>query len=203
MKTKPKEPDHSVITSVKSNSVSKLRKTKRKVSEVTVSSISTDEKEDDDTDTIEMIEITPVKRAKVEDMDEDFDGESVFEAPVKKGKGKGEKLLKARSEKAKNDADISGGESGGVAPAKKAKLKVEKVTAVKPKTVKKESVDGKVVKKEKLEKVDGDAAVELLVQYLRETNRPYSATDVSMNLHGKVGNSACFLHWFGWVSCGS
>lgn len=42
--------------------------------------------------------------------------------------------------------------------------------------------DGKVKEKP----VTGDEAIELIARYLKEQNRPYSATEVSANLHGKV-----------------
>ena len=35
----------------------------------------------------------------------------------------------------------------------------------------------------------GDEANALMVWYLKEQNRPYSATEVSANLHGKVSLS--------------
>ena len=40
--------------------------------------------------------------------------------------------------------------------------------------------------KEKVKAVTGDEAVEVMKRYLKEQNRPYSATEVSANLHGKV-----------------
>ncbi|TVY23764.1 Homologous-pairing protein [Lachnellula hyalina] len=40
--------------------------------------------------------------------------------------------------------------------------------------------------KEKVKAVTGDQAEQLIMAYLREQNRPYSATEVSANLHGKV-----------------
>ncbi|KAL7272100.1 hypothetical protein RUND412_005110 [Rhizina undulata] len=41
-------------------------------------------------------------------------------------------------------------------------------------------------KKEKKEQVTGDQASELIVEYLRQQNRPYSAIDISANLHNVV-----------------
>jgi 26S proteasome regulatory subunit, ATPase 3, interacting protein len=88
--------------------------------------------------------------------------------------------------------------------AKVTKPKAEKAKSEKPKTEKAKAEKGdkaKVVKKEAVEKKDGDKgkdgkekvkavngeeAVELMGRYLREQNRPYSATEVSANLHGKV-----------------
>ncbi|TVY32338.1 Homologous-pairing protein, partial [Lachnellula subtilissima] len=40
--------------------------------------------------------------------------------------------------------------------------------------------------KEKVKAATGDEAEKLILAYLREQNRPYSATEVSANLHGKV-----------------
>ncbi|KAF2665092.1 TBPIP-domain-containing protein [Microthyrium microscopicum] len=44
--------------------------------------------------------------------------------------------------------------------------------------------------KEKTEKVTGDAAVDTVLRYLIKQNRPYSATDISANLHNKVTKAA-------------
>jgi 26S proteasome regulatory subunit (ATPase 3-interacting protein) len=70
------------------------------------------------------------------------------------------------------------------------KAKVEKVKPEKTaKVEKKESVKGKAEKTDKGEKtkaVTGDEAMELIAAYLKAQNRPYSATEVSANLHGKV-----------------
>jgi 26S proteasome regulatory subunit (ATPase 3-interacting protein) len=41
--------------------------------------------------------------------------------------------------------------------------------------------------KDKVKAVTGDEATEVLLEYLRRENRPFSAGDVSGNLHGKVG----------------
>jgi len=40
--------------------------------------------------------------------------------------------------------------------------------------------------KEKVKTVTGDEAVSVMMEYLKSTNRPYSATEISANLHGKV-----------------
>ncbi|KAH9222245.1 Tat binding protein 1-interacting protein-domain-containing protein [Leptodontidium sp. 2 PMI_412] len=40
--------------------------------------------------------------------------------------------------------------------------------------------------KEKVKPVTGEEAMELIAAYLKMQNRPYSATEVSLNLHGKV-----------------
>lgn len=102
-------------------------------------------------------------------------------------------VLKPKTEKAK------------VAKGKTDKAKSEKPKTEKAKPVKKEGVkkDGeKAVKKDvdiktggakagdggkvKEKPVTGEEAMELMARYLRETNRPYSATEVSANLHNKV-----------------
>jgi 26S proteasome regulatory subunit (ATPase 3-interacting protein) len=69
------------------------------------------------------------------------------------------------------------------------KSKVEKPKAervVKAKIEKK--VEKKTEKTEKVKAVTGDEAVELILDYLKTQNRPYSATEVSANLHGKVSH---------------
>ncbi|TVY33204.1 Homologous-pairing protein [Lachnellula occidentalis] len=92
-------------------------------------------------------------------------------------------------------------------PPKVTKAKAEKIEkaikgekkegAEKPKkeTAKKEVKDAKkdaggigagAAGKEKVKAVTGDEAENLIMAYLREQNRPYSATEVSANLHGKV-----------------
>ncbi|KAF2400074.1 Tat binding protein 1-interacting [Trichodelitschia bisporula] len=45
-------------------------------------------------------------------------------------------------------------------------------------------------RKEKVEKATGDAATDAVLSYLRQQNRPYSATDISANLHNKVTKAA-------------
>lgn len=68
--------------------------------------------------------------------------------------------------------------------------KKEKV--VKSKVVKKDGASGgsgggeEKEGKEKVKPVVGEEAVQLMVEYLKGQNRPYSATEVSANLHGKV-----------------
>jgi hypothetical protein len=116
------------------------------------------------------------------------------------------------------DAEVEdGGEACTAAssPAKPAilkpqndKSKVTKAIAEKKKVVKKEAADTKkevkegkkevkAVKegkdgKEKVEKVNGEEAEKLILEYLRDQNRPYGATDLSANLRGKV----CFFSFF-------
>lgn len=48
--------------------------------------------------------------------------------------------------------------------------------------------------KEKVKSVTGDEAVAVMMEYLRATNRPYSATEISANLHGKVRRSSFLSH---------
>jgi 26S proteasome regulatory subunit (ATPase 3-interacting protein) len=88
------------------------------------------------------------------------------------------------------------------------KAKVEKVKAEKPEKTKVDKPKAEKAAKPKMEKVEkgekvkgekdgkdgktrvkavaGDEAIELILEYLRAQNRPYSATEVSANLHGKV-----------------
>lgn len=62
---------------------------------------------------------------------------------------------------------------------KVSKVKIEKLEKLK--SDKKEREKG-----EKIKPVTGDGAMELIAEYLKTQNRPYSATEVSANLHGKV-----------------
>ncbi|ORY15811.1 hypothetical protein BCR34DRAFT_532319 [Clohesyomyces aquaticus] len=45
-------------------------------------------------------------------------------------------------------------------------------------------------RKEKTEKISADEAAATILNYLRKQNRPYSATDISANLHNKVTKAA-------------
>ncbi|KAF2201885.1 Tat binding protein 1-interacting [Delitschia confertaspora ATCC 74209] len=45
-------------------------------------------------------------------------------------------------------------------------------------------------RKEKVEKVSADEAADTMLRYLRKQNRPYSASDISANLHNKVTKAA-------------
>lgn len=101
-------------------------------------------------------------------------------------KPKAEKVNKPKTEK----ADKADGEG-----------KTEKV--VKPKVEKadkKEKSDGKTGEKkgEKVKPVTGDEAVALIVEYLKAQNRPFSATEVSANLHGKVSSLGALMNKRGW-----
>jgi 26S proteasome regulatory subunit (ATPase 3-interacting protein) len=77
------------------------------------------------------------------------------------------------------------------------KPKAEKAKVTKTKSEKTDKPDKSkkdVKEKEKGDKIKpftGDEAMELIEEYLRTQNRPYSATEVSANLHGKV--SPCIL----------
>ena len=101
-------------------------------------------------------------------------------------------ILKPKSEKAKVEK---------VKTEPRPKPRTEKAPkVVKPKTEKADNGDGKekaekkkadkgdvkAGEKVKVKPVTGDEAVALLVNYLKAQNRPFSATEVSANLHGKV-----------------
>jgi 26S proteasome regulatory subunit (ATPase 3-interacting protein) len=117
------------------------------------------------------------RKTKLDDEDDDA---SSLASEVLKPKNSKSKVTKPKAEKPKTE-----------------KVKIEKV---KKEVAKKEKVDGEKQKKEPVKKdaardkdgkekvkaVNGEEAVALMVAYLREQNRPYSATDVSANLHGKV-----------------
>lgn len=122
------------------------------------------------------------------------------------------KTEKAKVEKVKVDKPKAG--KAKAAKAEKVKLekvKTEKVEKVeKPKAEKaeksvkktrekdgKDGKDGKGEKGEKVKPVTGDEAVELMTAYLRQQNRPYSATEISANLHGKV-----YITHGSWVGLG-
>ncbi|TVY89102.1 Homologous-pairing protein [Lachnellula willkommii] len=93
--------------------------------------------------------------------------------PAKATKAKAEKIEKAIKAEKK---DV------GVDKPKKESVKKE------VKDVKKDSggIGGSGAGKEKVKAVTGDEAEKLVLAYLKEQNRPYSATEVSANLHGKV-----------------
>jgi outer membrane biosynthesis protein TonB len=137
-------------------------------------------------------------------------------------KSKGEdgtpEILKPKTEKAKVEKvkavpkpKVKGEKTEKAAP-KVTKPKVEKGE----KAEKKEKSDGKGGEKgekggkevkEKVKAVTGDEAAALIVEYLKVMNRPFSATEVSANLHGKVRvfNSFPFLSleyliWMWWFA---
>jgi 26S proteasome regulatory subunit, ATPase 3, interacting protein len=103
---------------------------------------------------------------------------------VEKPKSDKPKVTKAKAEKVEKVI-----KKEGVDKPKKETVKKE------PKDVKKDGGGGggggakKDAGKEKVKAVTGEDAEKLVKAYLREQNRPYSATEVSANLHGKV----CFL----------
>jgi 26S proteasome regulatory subunit (ATPase 3-interacting protein) len=108
-------------------------------------------------------------------------------AKVTKAKSDKPKTEKAKAEKPKTvkkeKVDDGGGDGGGKKGDKSASgVKVEKGDGSGAGVGEKKSGDGK----EKVKTVNGEEAIELMARYLREQNRPYSATDVSANLHGKV-----------------
>ncbi|KAI1004126.1 hypothetical protein K3495_g4084 [Podosphaera aphanis] len=88
------------------------------------------------------------------------------------------------------------------------KSKIVKIKVVKPKAEKKPKteklkrekvVEGKKSEpvpkigkdgKEKIITVNGQEAMDMIINYLKEQNRPYSATEISANLHGKVAKTA-------------
>jgi 26S proteasome regulatory subunit (ATPase 3-interacting protein) len=71
------------------------------------------------------------------------------------------------------------------------KQKAEKAKISKVKTEKLEKLKGNKKERgkgDKIKPVTGDGAVDLIAEYLRTQNRPYSATEISANLHGKVSS---------------
>jgi hypothetical protein len=94
------------------------------------------------------------------------------------------KTSQAKIEKSKTAPKIKAEK----APKTKAE-KLEKPKVEKAKTEKKPGKDDKGAKEEKVKTVTGDEAVVLILEYLKAQNRPFSATEVSANLHGKVGLS--------------
>lgn len=105
----------------------------------------------------------------------DTDIDIVSEPPTPAPKIK--KVMADRVEKAKTTKAKSEPKTKKEKPVKEKKEVKE--------TVKKEVKVGKDGK-EKVKAVTGDEAAELVKEYLRAQNRPYSATEVSSNLHGKV-----------------
>ena len=92
------------------------------------------------------------------------------------------------------------GDSGATLPTsidplkpKTEKAKVTKVKsdkqAIKKDTVAKKDVVGKkdeTGKVEKVKPVTGEDAQRVILEYLKVQNRPFSATEIQANLHGKV-----------------
>lgn len=84
---------------------------------------------------------------------------------------------------------ISNDKVKNVKPRAEKKIKTEKP--------KKEKLDAKKIEalstvgkdsKVRTVALQGDEATDLILNYLSEQNRPYSATEISANLHGKVLN---------------
>jgi hypothetical protein len=101
-------------------------------------------------------------------------------------------VLKPKTEKAKVDK-VKSEAKPKVKAEKIVKTKAEKVEKVEKKKGEKCENVGKAAGgkekgdgKEKVKPVTGDEAARLIVEYLRVQNRPFSATEVSANLHGKV-----------------
>ncbi|KAI6245801.1 Homologous-pairing protein 2 [Erysiphe necator] len=103
---------------------------------------------------------------------------------------------------------LDDGEETDSASPSSQKIKKETIKSTKVKTEKKpkiekhkkEKLEGKKTEinapskcgkevKEKVLALHGDEAIELILKYLRDQNRPYSATEISANLHGKVGKA--------------
>lgn len=122
---------------------------------------------------------------------------------------------------ADDDASSTTSELPPVLKPKTEKAKVEKVKSDKPRVTKPKTEKAKAVKKdgeksgvkkekgdgesggkkdvkegkgEKVKAVNGEEAIEIIGRYLREQNRPYSATEISANLHGKVSLSSPFSY---------
>ncbi|RKF63101.1 Homologous-pairing protein 2 [Erysiphe neolycopersici] len=108
----------------------------------------------------------PPKKHKLDD------GEETDPAsPSQKIKKEASKSLKAKIEK---------------------KPKIEKVKKEKSEAKKTEinaSSKGAKEVKEKVLALHGDDAIALMLRYLKDQNRPYSATEICANLHGKVGKT--------------
>jgi 26S proteasome regulatory subunit (ATPase 3-interacting protein) len=103
--------------------------------------------------------------------------------------------LKPKTEKAKIEKTKVEKPKGEKVKAEK-KPKAEKTEKVKvEKKIPAERVnkgDTEKGEKEKVKAVTGDEAMELIAVYLKAQNRPYSATEISANLRGKVSLSPLF-----------
>jgi hypothetical protein len=108
--------------------------------------------------------------------------------------------LKPKTEKAKVEKVKAAPKIKAEKTDKSTKVKVEK--ADKPKTEKKSGKEEKGLKEDKskyekgdkVKAVTGDEAVAIILEYLKSQNRPYSATEVSANLHGKVSHQVSLSH---------
>ncbi|QSZ28596.1 hypothetical protein DSL72_003095 [Monilinia vaccinii-corymbosi] len=121
-------------------------------------------------------------------LDDNFDVASVSSIPStasatpvksKAKKPRADKADKFEKVKAPPKAKALAKEKEDKKESKDAKAKVP---AKEPKETKVIGKDGK----EKIKAVTGDEAQEVLIEYLTRENRPFSAGDVSGNLHGKV-----------------
>lgn len=100
-------------------------------------------------------------------------------------KSKAEPKTKVKAEKAdKVVKAVKKGDAAGEKKEKVTKPKAEKSDGASKAVKKVEKGDAK--EKPKVKAVTGEEAVALIVNYLKAQNRPYSATEVSANLHGKV-----------------
>ncbi|KAH7382983.1 Tat binding protein 1-interacting protein-domain-containing protein [Cadophora sp. MPI-SDFR-AT-0126] len=141
-------------------------------------------KADDDAASTTSTDLPPVLKPKTEKAKVEKPKVTKPRAP-KKEKIDGEAAagpVKEKSKAVKKDKDGAGkggdGEGRGAGEGKAVKTKAEG----KSDGGKAEGKDGK----EKVKPVTGDEAMELMGNYLKVQNRPYSATEVSLNLHGKV-----------------
>jgi len=113
---------------------------------------------------------------------------------VTKPKAEKPKVEKAKVEKVKKE--VVKKEAGETKPKKEVMKKDPGETKVKKDTGGKEKSEAGA--KEKVKAVNGEEAMGIMAAYLKEQNRPYSATEVSANLHGKVIWSFslnCRLRW--------
>lgn len=106
---------------------------------------------------VEDEEAKPKKKAVRKDSNQKDDEDSEWDADAAASKP-----VKAKAKVAEGKSVGGGGGGGGGGAAGKG--------------------DGK----EKVKPVNGEEAMELIRTYLKRENRPYSATEVSANLHGKV-----------------
>ncbi|CAG8961292.1 hypothetical protein HYFRA_00013572 [Hymenoscyphus fraxineus] len=101
------------------------------------------------------------------------------DAKIKKSKPASEK---SKVTKAKLEKGLAASEKAKVVKAGKEKKDMGGGSKEKVEKGKEKAEKGK----EKVEKVSGEEAEKLILLYLKEQNRPYSATEISANLHGKV-----------------
>ncbi|KAJ5033627.1 uncharacterized protein L3040_008739 [Drepanopeziza brunnea f. sp. 'multigermtubi'] len=94
------------------------------------------------------------------------------------------KAVKKDKEEKDEDGDFD--MDADAAVSKPAKAKTEGKAKVESKAVGGGGAVGKGDGKEKVKPVNGEEAMELIRAYLKRENRPYSATEISANLHGKV-----------------